>query len=271
MIPPRKELASGPGWRVLDIACSAGPADRRVEELYDVVNIALVTHGAFQYRSVQGEASLAPGGVVLGNHGACFECGHEHGVGDRCLAFHYAPEIFESIVAATPGVASISFKPASLPPLEAMTPLFAAAEAARDDADAAALEELALEIAARVATLAADATGAAPASVRDQRRIAEAIRRLESAPEESVGLAALATEIGMSRYHFLRVFREVAGVTPHQYVLRRRLHRAALRLRRTDAPVAAIAFEAGFNDLSTFNRRFRRVMGASPGAWRARR
>jgi AraC family transcriptional regulator len=66
------------------------------------------------------------------------------------------------------------------------------------------------------------------------------------------------------------VFRQVVGTTPHQYLLRTRLHRAAVRLRRTNESISAIAFDAGFNDLSTFNRRFRRVIGVSPGAWRSR-
>jgi len=74
----------------------------------------------------------------------------------------------------------------------------------------------------------------------------------------------------MSPYHFLRTFRQVVGVTPHQFILRTRLNRAAVRLRRSSESVSTIAFEAGFNDLSTFNRRFRRVMGASPSAYRAR-
>ena len=79
----------------------------------------------------------------------------------------------------------------------------------------------------------------------------------------------LAREAGMSPYHFLRTFRQVAGVTPHQYVLRTRLNRAAVRLRTCGEPISAIAFDAGFGDLSTFNRRFRRLMGCSPGAYRA--
>jgi AraC family transcriptional regulator len=58
-------------------------------------------------------------------------------------------------------------------------------------------------------------------------------------------------------------------MTPHQLVLRTRLHRAAVRLRTSDEPISTIAFDAGFGDLSTFNRRFRRLMGCSPGAWRA--
>ena len=73
----------------------------------------------------------------------------------------------------------------------------------------------------------------------------------------------------MSPYHFLRTFRQVTGMTPHQYVLHARLHRAAQRLRASADPVAKIAFEAGFNDLATFNRRFRRLIGMTPSAFRA--
>jgi AraC family transcriptional regulator len=72
----------------------------------------------------------------------------------------------------------------------------------------------------------------------------------------------------MSRYHFLRTFRHVVGLTPHQFILRTRLHRAALALRRSGRPVLEVALDAGFADLSTFNRRFRATMGVTPGAYR---
>lgn len=75
----------------------------------------------------------------------------------------------------------------------------------------------------------------------------------------------------MNPYHFLRTFNAVSGVTPYQFVLAQRLKRAAVRLRRTTDPISVVAYEAGFNDLSTFNRRFRRIMGMTPGAWRIRR
>ena len=40
---------------------------------------------------------MTPGSLLLGNAGQCFECGHEHGIGDRCLSFSYAPDYFEKI------------------------------------------------------------------------------------------------------------------------------------------------------------------------------
>ena len=73
----------------------------------------------------------------------------------------------------------------------------------------------------------------------------------------------------MSPYHFLRVFRAVAGVTPHQYVMRTRLRRAAVALATNEEPIADIAFAHGFGDLSTFVTTFRRVFGAAPRAYRA--
>ena len=74
-------LASGPGWSVSDIVCTASPHDRPFEERHETVSIAAVTAGTFQYRTDGGRAVLAPGGILLGNAGACFECGHAHSNG----------------------------------------------------------------------------------------------------------------------------------------------------------------------------------------------
>jgi len=263
-------LASGKGWRVTDVICTAGPQDRAYEERHDTVCIAAVTRGTFQYRSSEGRATLAPGGVVLGNHGTCFECGHEHGIGDRCVSFHLAPEYFERVVADVPG-AKAAFTAPRLPPLQELTPVVAAAEAARDEKDNDALEEIALRFAGAVVTMLADKRSSDRAtSASDERRITDALRRIEREPGDSVSLRQLADDAAMSPYHFLRVFRQVAGITPHQFMLRMRLHRAALRLRRSRETISTIAFDAGFNDLSTFNRRFRRLMGATPGDYRAK-
>ena len=95
------------------------------------------------------------------------------------------------------------------------------------------------------------------------------MRQHRGSAEATISLGELAAQAGLSPFHFLRTFRRVAGMTPYQYLLRTRLHRAAVALRLTDRPVSAIAFDAGFNDLSTFNRRFLRIMGATPRRYRS--
>ena len=72
----------------------------------------------------------------------------------------------------------------------------------------------------------------------------------------------------MSKYHFLRSFRHVVGATPYQYLLGLRLRRAAVALTTTARSVSAIALDAGFGDISTFNAHFRRAFGQSPTALR---
>jgi AraC-like DNA-binding protein len=256
---------------VSDVVCTAGPHEPPFEERHADMCIATVTEGSFQYRSPEGAAILAPGAVLLGNHGTCFECGHEHAAGDRCLAFHFTPAYLEEIVAAVPGARRASFSVPRLPPSPRLMPLLAAAEAAREDGDGAALEEIALALAGAVAhMLGGNGRAARTPTRRDERRVTGALRRIEAQAHEPLALADLARGAATTPYHFLRIFRQVVGMTPHQYVLRTRLHRAAVRLRRSSEPISAVAFDAGFNDLSTFNRRFRRIMGSSPGDFRAR-
>jgi AraC-like DNA-binding protein len=267
-----QNLASGQGWYVSDVLCTAGAGDRPFEEEHKNFCVAAVTSGTFRYRTSQGTAMLAPGGILLGNVGACYECGHEHGAGDRCLSFHFAPAYLDRIASDVPGAGKLAFDVPHLPPLPALASLLAEAEAARETADIEAFEELGLRIAGAAIAVASDAApGVHPPSRRDQKRVAEAVRQIELNAERPVSLTDLAGATATSPYHFLRSFRQVAGMTPYQFLLRTRLHRAAVRLRMSNEAISAIAFEAGFNDLSTFNRRFRRVMGETPGDYRAGR
>jgi AraC-like DNA-binding protein len=214
----------------------------------------------------------------LGNHGHCFECGHEHGTGDRCLSFRFSPEFVESVIAELPGARQLAFTLPNLPPLPELIPVVADAMASRDGIVAAPFEELALSLVGKVGIALTQRSSSArekqfvrDSSQRDQRRVTEALRRIEAQCDQPLSLQQLATEVAMSPYHFLRTFRAVAGMAPHQFLLHTRLQRAAVRLRCTGDPISTIALEAGFSDLSTFNRRFRRLLGASPGAYRASR
>ena len=158
-------------------------------------------------------AVLAPGALMLGNHRQCFVCGHEHSMGDRCVSFHFTPEFMEGIVASVPDARRLAFTMPSLPPLSGLLPLAAAAEAARDVGDDTEFEEVALRLAGAVSTVLAETKkcGRAPTK-RDERRIASAVRRIETQAHESLALADLACTVAMSPYHFLRTFRAVIGM-----------------------------------------------------------
>ena len=83
----------------------------------------------------------------------------------------------------------------------------------------------------------------------------------------AVGPAAvltLATVAGMNRFSFAKRFRAVTGETANQYVINRRLSAAATRLAASRAPIAEIAYEVGFNDLSYFDSCFRSAFGCPP-------
>jgi AraC family transcriptional regulator len=121
-----------------------------------------------------------------------------------------------------------------------------------------------------IAAVAATRPAIAKPSARDLRRIGDAVRCIELNADRTLDLNELAVVAIMSKYHFLRTFRRVVGLTPYQYLLNIRMRRAAVRLIRTAEPISDIAFESGFGDLSTFNGRFRDVFGMSPSAFRRR-
>lgn len=273
MTTTTRTLGEGEGWMVHDIVCTAGPRDRAFEEEHRSDCVAVVSGGSFGYRTRQGRALMAPGALVLGNDGACFECGHEHGVGDRCLSFHFRGDLLDRIRAAVPGARQAGFRAARVAPGDATARLVAEVEAEAGSAhcDPEALHEIALRLAGAAITIDAGLERPAAPKAGEERRVAKAIRLIERHSAERIDLDRLAGEACLSPYHFLRVFRAVAGMTPYRYVLATRMRRAASRLRATDDPVSAVALDAGFEDLSTFNRRFRSVMGQTPGEWRRER
>ena len=263
-------LAAGDGWSADDVICTSGPADRVFEERHEDVSVSLVVAGTFHYRSALGGGMMTPGSVLLGNPGTCYECGHEHAEGDRCIAFHFTSDFFERLAAdigARRG--ERFFRVGRLPPLRALTPALAIVAAGLAAPDDTAWEELAIDVATvalRVGARLPDGSGGPPPGAI--ARVTRSVRDIDRAPAERWSLARLASDARQSPYHYLRSFRAITGTTPHRYVSRARLRRAAARLVAGDARIAEVALDAGFDDLSAFNRAFRLELGVPPTAFR---
>jgi AraC family transcriptional regulator len=255
-------LARGDGWSVADVVCTSGPQDRPFEERHGAVSIAVVVEGTFQYRSVNGSELMSPGSLLLGNHGQSFECRHEHGIGDRCVAFQYTPEFFDR--AGIPA----SFPVHRIPPVAELAPWIVEARLGTHSLENVSFEELAHGLAGTALDLAANGAGCTQSSAADERRISAALRFIEANLSEPLPLSQLAANAQMSDFHFLRVFKRVTRLTPHQYILRARLRQAALALKSRAVAVIQIALDAGFQDLSNFHHAFRAEFGMSPARFR---
>jgi AraC family transcriptional regulator len=267
--PGLRAIAEGRGWCITEYTCRAGPGDPRVEERHGSFTVAAVMEGTFRYRGETGTALLHPGAFLLGNVGATFDCGHDHSRGDRCVAFHVEPDYFAEMAAFVGGRANLRFKTAMLGASPATLPWLSRLSVLVPQADALALGEATADLfALTIAALSDHVSAPQRVSANDERRISRALHLMEQKFSDVITLDQLAATAAMSKYHFLRSFHGIVGLTPYRYLLGLRLRHAAVRLAQSSEPVSAIAFDTGFGDLSTFNARFRRHFGASPSHYR---
>jgi AraC-like DNA-binding protein len=273
-----RTLAAGDGWAVEDVVCTYRPSDASFEERHARYRVALVGAGTFNCRGPHGRELLTPGSLLLGNAGEGFECGHEHGTGDRCLAFAYSPEMFERLAFEAGVRGKPRLQGLRVPPVRMLASLVADscavwASTAMDGGRALpqiAWDELAVRLAAAAARFAGAPTRAPRSPRNAERGVVRAVRLIDRDASQTLELDALAREATLSRFHFVRAFARATGLTPHGYVLRARLRRAAVLLATNDARIVDVALASGFRDVSNFNHAFRAEFGTTPRAHRAR-
>ncbi|WP_438027376.1 helix-turn-helix domain-containing protein [Sorangium sp. So ce233] len=249
---------------VLDYRCSAGPGDAAFVELHGGFSVSYVRKGSFGYR-VRGQAfELVAGSLLVGHPGDEYMCTHDHVAGDECLSFHLAPALVDAI-----GGRSDAWRAGGVPPLPELMVLGELAQAAAEGRSGVGLDEAGMLFAARFVDVVSGQQRRPPeAGARDRRRAVEAALWVDAHAHEALDLERAAREAGLSAFHFLRLFARVLGVTPHQYLVRARLRRAARLLADGARSITDIALDVGFGDLSNFVRTFHRAAGVSPRGFR---
>jgi AraC-like DNA-binding protein len=263
-MPVGTVLESG-ALRVIDYRCSAGPHDRPFLEQHHSFSISYVRRGSFGCVTRGRAFELVAGSFLLGRPDDEYLCTHEqHRHGDECLSFHFDAAQLDAL-----GLPAESWRSGALPPLAELGVLAERAQAAAEGRSELDLTEAGTLLAGRFLRLVSGKP-LPPVSVtaRDRRRAVQVALWLDAHAHERLDLAQVARQSGVSAFHFLRLFARVTGVTPHQYLVRARLRRAAKLLAQGALPVGAIAYEVGFGDLSNFVRTFHRAAGRTPRDFR---
>jgi len=102
------------------------------------------------------------------------------------------------------------------------------------------------------------------------RTLRRAIERLRSDSDADVSLAALASDAGLSRFHFCRAFKESTGLSPHAWLRQHRLEQAMNMLRDTDTSIVSVAAQLGYASQTAFTAAFKKLTGETPSDWRRR-
>ncbi|MEO1354078.1 MAG: helix-turn-helix transcriptional regulator, partial [Cyanobacteria bacterium J06635_15] len=101
-----------------------------------------------------------------------------------------------------------------------------------------------------------------------QRQLLQVLDYIDAYLVSEITLADLAKLVGMSQFHFGRLFKQSLGLSPYQYLLQQRVERAKQLLKQTDKPVVEIALDCGFNSHSHLGRKFRQLTGVTPKTYR---
>jgi AraC family transcriptional regulator len=196
-----------------------------------------------------------------------FSCAHddEHPT-DCCLSITYSDDAVESARAFTAVGGS---------PVRRLTNRHAFIRRAItgcNAADAARMEALAGALLCSLTTASASRQ-----PLFKPHRLALYAARVERAKErmavryaDPLSLSSIAKDVGMSVFHFARIFAELEGMPPHRYLTTVRLSRAHARL-RDGASVTDACFAVGFGSLSHFVTMFRRRYGVKPSDLRRKR
>jgi len=263
-MPAPRQLHGG-AIAAIDYRCEAGPHDAPYPEIHDSFSVSYVRRGSFGYRVGGSSFELVAGSFLIGCPGAEYTCTHDHHAGgDECLSFRLDPEVVESL-----GPRAETWRATGVPPTPALMMLGELADSTARGEHDRGLDEVGLMLASECLRVVRDrAPAPTRTTTRDRQRAVEAALWLDENASETIDLQRTAAAVGLSAFHFLRLFRGVLGVTPHQYLVRARLRHAARLLADEERSISDIAFDCGFGDLSNFVRTFHRAAGVSPRRFR---
>jgi AraC-like DNA-binding protein len=219
-------------------------------------SLTFTASGAWWLEAAAGSGLVDPGTLLSLRPGEEYECRHPDGVADRSLSVTFRGDLEPvggSLVRLDDRARQLRrclYRAATVRPVDP------------EEIDAVAASLLAW----------ARRPGEQPVRVgaRTRARVAEVRREADRGfADAGLDLVAVGNATGLSRTRLIHAFRELVGLTPHRYLLERRISHAAGLLADGDMPVAEVCFASGFGSLARFNVAFRAAHGLPPTGFRA--
>jgi len=239
-----------------------------VEEFSAAYSVNLVQRGDFSIQIGRRTWDVEPGVLFLTVPGMVYRCRHRDAFPvDRCLGVVYAPG---NETWGTARLDRIARRGPTARVTNRIAYLFRSIPCLSSNVDARmAVENSAAELLDEVCR--EDATHCKLYKEHQLSWYAERVDAarvlLEMQYATAFSISDLARAVGMSTFHFARIFRELAGMPPHRYLLQVRMIEAARRLQQ-GASVTVACFAVGFHELGHFSRYFRHWFGVSPSKYR---
>lgn len=233
------------------------PDDGAIEtEQSPAVSLTFTASGAWWLRCPGGTGQVDPGWLLALRAGEEYECRHPHGITDRSLSvtfLHEAEPVSGSLVRIDERGRRLRRR------------IYRAVMARHPDP-----EEIDAAAASLLAWVRRPGEQVLRIGVRARAGVAEVRRQADQGfADFELDLRAAGEDAGLSRTRLIHAFREIVGLTPHRYLLERRVSHAAQLLADGDMPVAEVCFASGFGSLARFNAAFRTAYGMPPSRYRA--
>lgn len=259
-------LFDSPLLKITSIECRHPRGGCGCERGDERTHLALLRRGGFGYH-LRGAMHIGDAATALLHRaGDSYRVSHPFDGGDACTGFEVAPEHEEELFGRR--LRGAGYAARMIGPADQYRHRALHAALVRGEADRLATEEAAAALCQGILCRAPSPEAPLPVSAR---RIADHARELLLAqPADDVGLAALAGYLGCSPFHLARVFRRAFGLSLTNYRTRLRLALALERLAAGADDLAALACELGYSHHSHFGAAFRRHVGLTPAAARAR-
>lgn len=227
--------------------------------------IGVVDRGRMSSYCRGGNHILATGTVLLLNPGEIHAPAPAGSSGWSFRVFYFDDAFFERIPLPET-MRRLRFRQPIVRDRELASTLFQLHRELEGNGDRLEFEATFVSIFSRLAERYSEAPAGTPDPKPDRTAISAALQYLEANYDRNLSLDELAGLSPYSSSHFLRMFRDVVGLTPHAYLTQFRIE-LAITLLRSGTPLIDIAGLVGFSDQSHFTRKFKRMLGVTPGQY----